>query len=183
MMHDTGVWLDLLSQAPKGSILMGGAVIDFIAGYQPKDFDIFHSYELGEPIVPDNWVKTAVDYNDPVWIVQHNKDYMQGLGEQGQKVIGSVYEYLVDEIYLVQLIGVNYADPNEHFKNFDHSLTLGRFNKSGMFVHKKVFESLENNTIQYVSKNKSQAARHRSRDRALAKTNRYGGNWTLKGFG
>lgn len=175
--------MDLLSEAPKGSVLMGGAIIDAVAGYQPKDFDIFHSYHVGEPEVPANWVKTAADFNDPVWIIQHNKDYMQGLGEEGQKVIGSVYEYVVAKAWTVQLIGVNYADPNEHFKNFDHSLTLGRFSKSGMFVHKKVFESLENNTVEYVSKNYSPAARHRSRDRAVAKTKRYGGIWTLKGFG
>lgn len=159
-MNNPKVWDQLLAGSPEGSVLMGGAVVDYIASMymvgetQPKDYDIFHRYTPGMPDVSPAWEYIEMDYNNPHMLAKHDADY---LDHEGQ--IGSVYNFdvLVDDGFeygkvRVQMIGVNYADPRDHFPNFDHSLTLGSYSDNGLFVHSKVFESLRNKTIEYVSK-------------------------------
>lgn len=180
--HSTKLWDKLLDEAPKNSILMGGAIIDEGCGINPKDYDIFHTYKVGEPEVPPNWKMTEVDWNKPEWVEQHLVDYAQGVGPDGKKVIGSVYEYLVDDLYVVQLIGVMYENPAKHFKNFDHSLTLGRYSSKGLFLHKKVFDSINTRTIEYVGHDKSIEAKTKSLKRAELKAQRYKGYWDFIGF-
>jgi hypothetical protein len=183
MQNGPKLWAHLLFDAPKGSVLMGGAIVDYLAGVTPKDYDIFHTYHVGEPHVPPWWKKTEAHFNDPNWAEAHQDQYLQGLNANGGKLIGSVYEYLVDGKYRVQLIGVNYADPKQHFHNFDHSLTLGRFSQNGLWIHKIVFESLETETVTYVSKNKDPKTVARSLKRATDKAMTYGWhNPKLHGF-
>jgi hypothetical protein len=174
MKNGPKLWADLIKQAPKGSVLMGGAIVDYLMGVTPKDYDIFHTYKAGPVKVPPWWVPTEANFNDPVWAAQHQELYLQGQGEFGGNKIGSVYEYLVDGEYKVQLIGVNYEDPKQHFHNFDHSLTLGRYSKNGLWIHDLVFKSMEDEMVQYVSKNKFPKAVERSLIRAQKKTDRYG---------
>jgi len=163
------LWANLIKEAPKGSILMGGAVVDYIAGVKPKDYDIFHIYKEGQPILPPWW-----KFQPPVDIDIHHEEYIAVENPKGTHPIGSIYNYLVYDKYKVQLIGVFYDDPKSHFKNFDHSLTLGRWSQNGLFIHEKVFQSLEDKAIEYVSKNKSAKAIARSMDRAKAKAEKYG---------
>ncbi len=54
-MSNTQLWSQLLSEAPTGSVLMGGAVVDALLELEPKDYDIFHPYKLGLPKVPGYW--------------------------------------------------------------------------------------------------------------------------------
>lgn len=185
-MNNPHIWDKLLAEAPQGSVLMGGAVIDYIANQylisdiDPKDYDIFHIYQVGLPPTPPNWVFQEVDYNDPTKKAQHDEDYLQAFGEDGFKIpnpISSVYNYIVDGNKKVQLIGLNIPDPKQHFKTFDHSLTLGMYSSNGMFVSQRVFESLRTKTIYYLKGNKEKAW-----ERMKRKINRYGGNWIVKGF-
>lgn len=186
MVNSPKLWDKLLAAAPKGSALMGGAIIDYLLGIVPHDFDIFYTYKPGmQHIFPGNWVQTAVNFNDPVWIKEHAEMYLQGIDEHGNPPISSVTEYMVDDEHKVQMVGVHYDDPLKHFQNFDHSLTLATYNNRGMFVHKKVFQSKENHTITYVSKNKEIGAVNKSLIRAQAKIARLpldGHGWELKGF-
>lgn len=179
------LWNKLLNESPAGSVLMGGAIIDWHLGHRAKDYDIFHTYKIGEPKIPPNW-KMTVNFNDPGWAEAHQNEYLQGVDDNNNNTIGSIYEYLVDGVHKVQLIGVNYDKPEMHFKNFDHSLTLGRYTKNGLFIHRKVFDSIHNHVVQYVSKNHDPKAIERSFNRAKAKTKRYSGghegNWQFKGF-
>lgn len=181
------LWNKLLAEAPtKEPVLMGGAVIDYEFGYKVNDYDIFFSYIPAILFnLPPNWKMTDADFNDPVWLAEHEAHYLQGIEGNGDHPISSVHEYLVDGEYKVQLIGVKYADPAEHFKNFDHSLTLGRYTKNGMFVHRKAFDSVENQVVEYVSNNHSIAAVTRSINRVYKKLDRWGlghGPWDLKNF-
>ncbi len=181
-MNGPKLWSKLLAEAPKDSVLMGGAVIDYMVDMEAKDYDIFHVYKPQPMIVPPNWELTDVNFNDEAWVAQHQKEYLQGIDGNGNYPIGSVNEYIVDGEHKVQLIGVMYVDANQHFKNFDHSLTLGRYTKRGMFIHQKVFESFQTETITYVSKNPGPVQKVRSLERAKRKALKYGGEWTYKGF-
>jgi hypothetical protein len=186
-MQATKLWNKLLAQSPKGSILMGGAVVDSLWSKTPKDYDIFYSYKPAAALdweVPENWKLTEADYNNPEWVAQHQAEYAQGIDENGHNPISSVLEYLVDDEHLVQLVGVNYDKPVKHFKNFDHSFTLGWYNKTGLFIHKEVFRAQQSHTVRYVSKNKDPNAVSKSLDRAIAKVNKYEPweFWDFEGF-
>lgn len=176
------LWNKLLKEAPKDSVLMGGAIIDDLFGVAPKDYDIFHEYKVGEPVVPANWKMTEVDWNKPEWVEAHQADYLQGEDGQGNKKIGNVYEYIVDGEHKVQLIGVMYKNPSDHFKNFDHTLTLGRFGPKGLFIHRMVFLAKQYKVVSYVHKNLNPEVRERSFKRAQKKVARYGGDWAYFGF-
>jgi len=172
MANGPKLWMKLISEAPKNSVLMGGAVVDYAYSVhlQPKDYDIFYTYQVGLPVLPPNWVKLDQD---------NQNEYEQGNGNH----IGSVYDYLVDGVYRIQLIGVHFIDPKQHFKSFDHSLTLGVFSNKGMFIHRKAFESVQNETIEYISKNKEPKAVAKSLARAQKKADKYGWlNPQFKGF-
>lgn len=183
------LWNKLLAESPAGSVLMGGAIIDWHLGHEAKDYDIFHTYKVGLPFngaAPIGWKLTDANFNNEDWAAQHQNEYLQGVNENNNHIIGSVYEYLVDGKHKVQLIGVHYPDPKTHFMNFDHSLTLGRYSKTGLFIHKKVFDTIHSRVVQYVSKNHDPEAVERSFNRAKAKTKKYSGghegNWGFNGF-
>lgn len=184
-MNSPILWERLLGDAPKGSVLMGGAVVDYIAGHEAKDYDIFYSYKPGlQPVLPEKWVLSEAQFNDPEWVAQHHEQYLQGVDANGNSPISTVYEYIVAGLHKVQLIGVNYDNPLDHLKNFDHSLTLGWYTKNGMSVHRKVFESLHTKVIRYVSKNLDKKAVSKSYARALNKAHKYGpdAGWLYGGF-
>jgi hypothetical protein len=185
MNNSPALWDKLLKQVPKGSALMGGAVVDYLLGLPVNDYDIFYTYKPGQGhIFPGNWQMSEAYFNDPVWIKQHEEMYMQGVDEFGNHPISSVVEYLVDGEHKVQMIGVNYLDPLKHLKNFDHSLTLASYDAKGMFVHKKVFQSYESKIIEYVSKNLAADAVQKSLMRAHKKAAKIGieHDWQYKGF-
>lgn len=188
MNNSPKLWMKLLAESPKGSVLMGGAVVDYAMFKQPKDYDIWCTYNPMNPwIPPANWTLTNMDFNNPEWVKEHEEQYLQGVAADGLKPIAAVNEYLVDNEHLVQIIAVHYANPADHFQNFDHSFTLGRFTKSGMFIHRKVFEARDSGIIEYVSKNKHPEAMFKSLKRAHAKANKYDHwghhEWKFKGFG
>ena len=59
MMNSPQLWDKLLQAAPKGSALMGGAIIDYLLGIPVKDYDIFYTYHPGiGHITPNNWELT-----------------------------------------------------------------------------------------------------------------------------
>lgn len=190
MSNGPKLWTKLLNESGFGNktLIMGGAIVDYAANVEPKDYDIFHQYSPGQPELPANWKMTKVDFNDEGWIEEHKELYAQGLDEQGNAPIGSVYEYLVDGEHLVQLIGVHYDDPKKHFKNFDHTLTLGWFSAKGLFVHRKVFQSFDTRTVEYIGKDQTAASKAKSYVRAIKKTMKYDANdpfadmWNYKGF-
>lgn len=186
MQNGPKLWAKLLDESPKGSVLMGGACIDWMLGHEAKDYDIFHTYKVGEPFngaPPIGWKKTDVHFNDPVWAKAHQELYLQGGVEGHANPIGSVYEFMVDGEHKVQLIGVHYENPAQHMKNFDHTLTLARWSKNGMFTHRKAYETFDTHIIEYVSKDKSAEARSRSIWRAMNKIEKYGDDdWELVGF-
>lgn len=184
-MNSPKLWDKLLQQVPKGSALMGGAVIDYFLNLPVNDYDIFYTYKFGQNMIfPGNWKLTEADFNDEVWIKEHEEAYLQGIDEFGNHPILSVLEYLVDGEHKVQLIGVNYDNPLKHMKNFDHSLTLASYNSKGMFISKKAFDSIDNQIIQYVSKNYEIKAVTKSIIRAKKKIAKMlnGPAWELKGF-
>lgn len=186
------VWNQLLAGSPEGSVIMGGAIVDYMASQyfigdtNPKDFDIFHTYHVGMPDVSAMWEYVPMNYNDKVQALLHKMDY----GED--KKIGSVYNYNVvvpgifggNQIVRIQMIGVHYEDPKDHFQNFDHTLTLGSYSENGLFIHQKVFESLTNKEVTYLRKEPD--AGSKSWLRASNKVVRYNpGNldsWVFKGF-
>ena len=191
MVNSPALWDKLLKHAPKGSALMGGAVVDYLLGIPVNDYDIFYTYKPGLGfILPDSWVPTEADFNDPVWAEQHQEQYMQGVGDNGHNPISIVHEYMVDGEHKVQMIGVNYQNPIKHMNNFDHSLTLASYTTKGLFVSKKVFQSYDSKTIEYVSGNKTAAAINKSIARAQKKVQRLAvaqGDpglvaWEYKGF-
>lgn len=182
MNNEIKLWNKLLSESPKGSVLMGGAVVDCMMNKKPKDYDIFYSYKLPAFVPSPNWKMTGIDFNDPVWVAEHAAWYQQGIDADGNNPIMSVTEYKVDDKYLVQLIGVKYADPREHMKNFDHSLTLGRYDHHGLFIHRKCIDADLTKTIKYINKNKDPVAVARSFTRAARKAIKYGGDWKYEGF-
>lgn len=186
MINTPKLWNRLLEQSPKGSCLMGGAVVDYYFGMEAKDFDIFCEYNPWDGVLwtaPVNWVLTAQDFNNPEWVAEHQEQYKQGIDENGAHPIGSVNEYLVDGAHLVQLVAVMYKDPAKHFKNFDHSFTLGKYTKAGLFIHREVFKARDTKTIRYVSKNNDLAAKFKSLVRAHKKAAKYGFGYEFKGFG
>lgn len=185
-MNKPALWDKLLKVAPKGSALMGGAIVDYLLGLQVNDYDIFYTYYPGMGmLLPADWVMTPVNFNDPAWMKEHEEMYLQGVDEFGNNPISSVIEYMVAGEHKVQLIGVNYDNPIKHLKNFDHSLTLASYNSKGMFVSKKVFESHDSHVIEYVNKNHEAKAVEKSILRAkkkIAKMEFDGHAWELKGF-
>lgn len=185
MNNSPALWDHLLKYVPKGSALMGGAVVDYLLGVPVNDYDIFYPYHPGQGfILPGDWKLTEANFNDPVWIKEHEEAYLQGVDEFGNHPIATVYEYMVDGIHKVQLIGVHYEKVVTHLKNFDHSLTLASYDKKGMFVHQKVFESYDNKIIKYVSKNHEAKAVMKSLARAHKKAAKVGidFDWQFEGF-
>lgn len=183
------VWNRLLNSCPDNSLVMGGAVIDWWLGHKPNDIDIFYPYKHGGgpfAITPPGWVLSDADFNDPVWVAEHDAQYMQGVDKNGDHPICVVTEYIVDGDLKVQMIAVNYKNAAEHFKNFDHTLTLGRYSKNGLFIHRKVFETMATHVVQYVSKDRSALSIVRSLERAKKKTTKYSGghegDWDFEGF-
>ena len=182
------VWDRILNTVPFEAVIMGGAVIDYLYGWKVNDIDVFHTYKVGEPfaITPPGW-QMLEKFNEPDWVEAHQQQYLQGINEFGQHPVGSVYDFLVDGHIKVQLIGVHYNDPKTHFHNFDHSLTLGRYTKNGMFVHRKVFETVANHVVEYTCPYKNEEHMVRALERAKAKVKKVtggvgGGGWTYRGF-
>ena len=181
-MNGPKLWQKLLDSAPKGAIIMGGAVVDYVLDVEPKDFDIFFTDRPGAlAVIPAGWQLTEQDFNNPVWRAEHHEQYLQGVDGDGNMPIVTINEYLVD-VRLVQMIGVHYPNPRQHFRNFDHSMTLAYFSEKGLFVSRKVFESIATKTITYVSTNQDPIAKAKSLARAKKKAARYGGNWSFIGF-
>lgn len=155
-MNGPNLWSKLLHEAPEGSAIMGGAIVDwawserFYKVKEPKDIDIFHTYRHGMPVVPNYWKFLEMDYNDPIKKAAHDAEYLLKQ-DGGHGEIGSVYDYDLGD-YHVQLIGVHYADPRQYIAKFDHSLTLGMFSKDGLCIHANVFESFKNKTVTYLGK-------------------------------
>jgi len=185
MANGQKLWTELLKGAPKGSVLMGGAIVDLLADIEPKDYDIFCTYAPGyQNNIPKTWKRNPVNFEE----LLKKEEYLAGEQEGGGlNPIIEVTNFTVDGAYLVQLIALAYENPVEHFKNFDHSLTLGRWTDKGLFIHKKVFESLNNDTVWFVGKNKSAERRMKSLERAKKKVTRYVGvagalDWDFQGF-
>ena len=94
MNNSPALWEKLLKQAPKGSVLMGGAIVDYLIGIPVNDYDIFYTYKPGQGFVlPVTWVMSEAYFNDPAWIKEHEEMYMQGVDENGTQPISSVTEY------------------------------------------------------------------------------------------
>lgn len=172
------LWSKLLEEAPEGSVLMGGAVVDwaFGAGLKPKDFDLWIPYIPGYIPKVDGWHRLV-----------HHTDMEQYAADPGQPVsIGSVNTYLRDgpnhSVLKIQVIGVLGDDPKSQFSKFDHSLTLGSFSENGLFVHKMVYDSINTKTVTCINNSKPVV----SLERAMGKVIRYcpatWTEWIFTGF-
>ena len=178
------LWADLLADCPKRAVLMGGAVVDYVAAQwgvgngEPKDYDIFYPYKPGLPDMPEGWEYQVPDVAEAA----HQAEYVADVDHKHP--IGAVYTYKVGFLK-VQLIGLMLPDPRDYFKMFDHSLTLGYYTKSGMFVHKRVFDSLVNQQITFVAKDRGPKQKIKSYKRAINKLEHYHADlheWELIGF-
>lgn len=178
ILNNPGTWDELLDVAPFGSILAGGAIVDFVMDHDAKDYDIFHHYKLGMPVTPASWV-----YVEPG--PDHDEDYVQNEAGVNVGKIGSVYNYDVtvdgDAIVRVQMIGVM-MEPTHYMKTFDHSLCLGAYTQDGLTVHKQVFQSLKNQQVFCLS----DYNKPKSLERALRKVKKYDpdgyANWAFINF-
>lgn len=141
------IWSKLLDEAPEGSILMGGAVVDwaFHPDIIPNDFDLWMPYEVGYTPEIAGWHL----------IKAHGFDHINQYMHDGhhQTTVGSVNTYLRDhpnnpnQVIKIQIMGVMDQDPKSQFSKFDHSLTLGSFSDQGLFVHKMVYDSFNIKTV------------------------------------
>lgn len=151
-------WNKLLEAAPEGSVLMGGAIRDWHFCKEAKDYDIFYSYNPGIPQIK-GWTYKPRPHDAEIQ-AEYNINGMNGLHP-----IAAVYDYevpigykyaltpkgainLVPDQVKVQLIGVQYDNPVQHFANFDHTLVLGLFGlNTGLYISPKFFESIRNKSI------------------------------------
>jgi hypothetical protein len=153
-------WNELLDAAPQGAVLMGGAIRDWACNHEAKDYDIFYNYRPGVHEAP-NWEYIPRNY-DPGLFDQraHDADY-------NDRAIGSVYDYDVrvsnGQSVRVQLIGVHFNDPREHFRSFDHTLTLGRYGAKGLYIDKRMSDALVTRTVTWL---------HGDKDKALERAQR-----------
>lgn len=174
-------WNKLLKAAPQGSVLMGGAIRDWLVDREAKDFDIFHTYEFGVPQI-DGWV-----YKENPDLEAHQAEY--DIGDPNGP-IGSVYDYevlIVDDFWgprsvKVQLIGVIYDDPTKHFGSFDHTLTLGLYSKHGLYVDQRMFDSFNTKSVTCTNNSKPEKSLLRAK-KAVAKISLEGAeDWNYLGF-
>lgn len=157
MINKTATWNKLLEAAPAGSVLMGGAIRDWTLDREAKDYDIFYPYYIPGILEIPDW-----KYIPNPDAEAHQAEYDIGAGIDNQLnpiAIVSDYEVPIGSYALtpdglvipatvkVQLIGVHYDDPTEHFKNFDHTLTLGMYGKYGLCIDKRMFDSFHNKTV------------------------------------
>lgn len=173
-------WSQLLEEAPEGSILMGGAVIDWVhhSSLVPHDFDIWcPNLGDGVPMI-DGWQHVNSNFGE---------DYM-GMPHLDQPaLINAVHTYSHSfndyQHCKVQLMSVINNDPASAFSKFDHTLTLGSFSETGLFVHSMVYESFETKTVTCIN----QSDPYKSKLRALSKVKRYvpakWGEWKFIDFG
>lgn len=197
MINGPEIWNKLLEVAPKGSVLMGGAVRDYILYKEPKDYDIFYPHTIGLPEIPGWTYKENPDQ------VAHQAEYdiMQEPGEGIQlkpnSPIAAVWDYEVvigkkydvgtwgykDLIAKVQLIGLHYDKVTKHFKNFDHTLTLGMYRReNGMFVDSRLFESIYNETVTCTNNARPEKALARAKS-VVQRINPNGAEfWNYQGF-
>lgn len=180
MWNKPAIWDELLKAAPKGSVLMGGAVRDFYWGYEAKDYDIFYSYKPGLPEI-EGWKYVPKDDFPPDG---PHPDY-DIAALNGTNPIGCVYDYEVNyhgKVLKVQLVGVHYANPLDHFANFDHSLTLGIYDNQGMFLHKKLVHALENKEVELLNPANSPKSMARATS-VIKRIDPYGAlNWKYLNF-
>ena len=180
MWNKPDLWNALLKDAPAGSVLMGGAIRDFYWGYEAKDYDIFYRYKPGVPEI-EGW--KYIPREPPVEGIDPEYD-IQALN--GTNPIGCVYDYdvsIADHIHRVQLVGVHYTNPMDHFANFDHSLTLGIWDKQGLFLHKKLVMSFENKTVECLNHSNPQKSMARA-TAVIKRLSPYGGvdHWKFLNF-
>lgn len=132
-------WNELLDVSPVGSVLMGGAIRDWVCNVEAKDYDIFCT-QTPDFFDAPGWVKIPKDFNK----IDHAENYHN-------LDIESVHDYDVTtaagHVVRVQMIGVNHDDPREFFKSFDHTLTLGRYGGKGLLVDKRMTDSLINHEV------------------------------------
>jgi len=185
MINNPQTWNTLLEKAPPGAVLMGGAVRDYLLNQEAKDYDIFHTYQYGIPEIP-GWKYIPRE----VVAGEVHPDY--DIVVDGQpNPIGSVYDYdvlikndgeILPKKIRVQLVGVHYADPTEHFKHFDHTLTLALYGSKGMIVDRRLFNSIHNKVVTCTNKAKPL----KSLNRAISVINRIDPKkadaWIYQGF-
>ena len=184
------LWDELLSEAPMGAFLMGGAIRDGLADKKPKDYDIF--YHLPDELQPfpqfPNWT-----YRPP-----ENRQEMQELIRRYnlaippngplpiEPIIRSIRNYDVKTresgTVRVQLVGTKYRDPRKHFNSFDHTLTLGRYGPPGLFIDRRMFESIKTKTVTCTNTTNRIKSLERA-EKAVAKIDPKGADdWTYLGF-
>lgn len=180
--HPT-LWDSLLDKAPAGSILMGGAVRDMYVGKEAKDYDIFYPYMIS--VVPEipGWKYLPRDPHDQAKI---DEDYDIEPADGTPNPIAAVYDYDVAianlDIIRVQLIGLHYIKPKEHFKNFDHTLTLAAYTDKGLFIDKRLMQSIENNTVTLINNMNPEKSLQRAK-KVIERIDPHGApNWTYQGF-
>lgn len=105
------LWCTILAAMPPRSIIAGGAVRDYLLGYEPKDIDVFSP-------------------PDPVWRIP---DGFEGLGNgPNDAVRRAEYEAMTNidivvrgevEGWTVDLVGVTFTTPAELIGTFDFGVT------------------------------------------------------------
>jgi hypothetical protein len=172
------LWQEFLTYMPKGSLLAGGAVVDFVFGHLAKDFDIFVNKNAVMAELPGNW-----KYVPPVDMVAHLAEY-DIEAKDGTNPILAVEDFDVDfggTIYRVQRITLD-CDPIDHIKSFDHSLTLGVFGPSGLKVSGRVFKSMQTKTVELLNNKRPEKSMLRAQ-RKIIKLDPEGQNmWAFKGW-
>jgi hypothetical protein len=160
---------------------MGGAIVDSLVGAVPKDYDIFCTKRVGWNI-PQNWKYIKPENADQIKARQAEYDIENKQGLNPIKEVNDFDVELDDKIIRVQLIYVDYDDARKHLKNFDHTLTLAWFSKNGVYIHRKVFESLNTKTVTLLNNKKPE----KSKLRALKKIEKLDpegkDNWKLIGW-
>lgn len=187
MINGPKFWNSLLDKCPAGSILMGGAVRDFIVGVEPKDFDIFYPYRPMYPAI-EGW--EYKEYNQAE-AAKRREDY--GLDEDGANVnaernpLAIVRNYEIPvaddaDPIKVQLMGVHFNDARHMYRLFDHTLTLGRYSRKGLFVDARLFESLDTKTVTCTNGHRGENSLNRAK-RVVARIDPQGVNdWNFLGF-
>lgn len=165
------LWRKILAGAPAGSVIMGGAIVDYVLGIQPKDFDVYCPIDAPFPL-------------GTTWKLAGNPaDYKEY--QDVDFPIKSICNY-TDHGVKIQLMQTYSNDPTKVFKHFDHSLTKGLYSKKGIFVSDCVYKTLETGEVRFVGKTESVEKRYKSLLRAHAKIAKYDpqgfDNWKFINF-
>ena len=135
------LWEKILSHFPEGSVIAGGAVRDYVLGVEPKDIDVFTSYQ-DYNVEVEGMKHLDLDSDD------HAEEYLK-MREIAIVMKGEIEGWPVD------YVGMHFDDPVKMIEAFDTGISQAMFipsdgkllPTSALYKKKAFIDDVENKTV------------------------------------